>query len=798
LQFLSTCTIQLPLTFANFMSNLKNTITESVVLNGRTYTFSTGRLAQLANGACEVRLGDTIVLATVVASRNDSSLDYFPLTVEYQEKLYAGGKIKGSRWVKREGRPSDEAILTARLIDRSIRPLFPDDYHKEVQLVVTVLSVDGENDPDIPAILAASAALSISDIPWDGPVAGVRVGLKEGNFFVNPTYTERGYSELDLVVSGRQGDILMVEAGALEVSEEEMSKAFIFGQENIDKMVKTIVDFTKKAGRPKQVFAAGNKDAKLIAELQNQAKPVIEEILKNGRKGDLDLTMLWALKNDLLEKYPDQPKNFILETVDDFWKEKSRIQTLKDKIRIDGRKLDEIRSLAIDVHVLPRTHGSAIFQRGNTQALTITTLGSPSEGQLLETMEGEETKRYIHHYYMPPYSVGETGRLGWPSRREVGHGALAERALEPMIPEEDKFPYTIRVVSEITTSNGSTSMASVCGSTLSLMDAGVPIKKPVAGIAMGLIVNSKCKNQNSKWKDEDYVILTDILGEEDHLGDMDFKVAGTKDGITALQMDIKVKGITQEILSKAIKEAKKARLSILEEMLKVMPKARPEVSKYAPRIALLHINPEKIGEVIGSGGRVIKNIINTTGCTIDVEDDGTVAITGTDPEALNKAISWVDGLTRELQPGEEFEGVVKRIQGFGVFVEVMPGKEGLVHISQVPGNISDPYKIFTVGQKIKVFVREVDAMGRLNLTMLSQKEAKMSAKRNLDIPERRFNRFEWGDRSDFNRRNFRRNDNRNNRDQRGFRQSRDNSYNDNDGLYPGFKQKETYRKRDRR
>ena len=703
-------------------------ISQTVDINGKTYTFKTGLLAEQANGAVEVRLGDTIVLATAVTSRRDTNLDYFPLFVEYQEKLYAGGKIKGSRWVKREGRPSDEAILTARLIDRSVRPLFSKDYKKEVQIIVTVLSVDGENDPDTLAILAASAALSISDIPWEGPIGAFRVGLKENVFFTNPSYTEREFSDLDLIVSGRKNSIAMVEAGANQIKEKDIENAFKFVQTEINKTVEAIEAFTKKAGKTKLPIVVPEKDTELISNIQKTAKPEIEKILADGKKGELDLSILYDLKDSLIEANPEEDKNTISSIVDELWKKMARQQILDQKVRPDGRKPDQIRDLFIQPEVLPRTHGSAIFQRGKTQSLSITTLGSPSQGQLLETMVGEETKRYIHHYFMPPYSAGETGRVGWPSRREIGHGALAERALLPVIPSEEKFPYTIRVVSEITSCNGSTSMASVCGSTLSLMDAGVPIKKPVAGIAMGLIIGEK---------PQDYVILTDIMGAEDHLGDMDFKVTGTAEGITALQMDIKVAGLKADVLSKALVQANKARAFILQEMLKVLPEPRTKISKYAPKIAVVHINPEKIGDVIGGGGKTIRNIINTTGCTVDVEDDGSVTIGGNDPEAVSKAINWVEGLTREIQVGEEFEeGIVKRVQGFGIFVEVLPGKEGLVHVSRMPENLArQPESSFKVGQKVKVKATEIDNMGRLNLSMLFGEEAR----RTEQAPRKPFN-----------------------------------------------------------
>ncbi len=697
-------------------------IKEKIVIDGKEFSFQVGPLAPAANGSVTVRVGDTIVLATAVASKKDTELDYFPLFVEYQEKLYAGGKIKGSRWVKREGRPSDEAILTARLVDRSLRPLFDKDFRKEVQIIITVLSVDGENDPDIPAILAASAALSISDIPWQGPVAAIRVGLKEKDFFSNPEYKQREFSDLDLVISGTKKAIVMVEAGGDQVSEERFEEAFSFAQKRIKKIAEAIEELTKKIGKAKQPIVRAEIDKQVVSKIEGKAKKTVEEILKKGKKGELDLSPLGQLKEDLREEYKEESKGLIFSIIDELFKKKAREQLLKEKVRVDGRKPEEIRPISANVKILPRTHGSALFQRGATQALTITTLGSPSLEQYLETMEGEETKRYIHHYFMPPYSVGETGRLGWPSRREVGHGALSERALTPLIPSEEKFPYTIRVVSEITACNGSTSMASVCGSTLSLMDAGVPIKEPVAGIAMGLIMESQAKSHAPRANQEHYIILTDILGEEDHLGDMDFKVAGTKEGITALQMDIKTLGIDSSILTKALSQAKKARLFILGKMLDILPRPRANVSEYAPKIAVLHVVPEKIGEVIGSGGRTIRNIINTTGCTIDVDDDGSVTISGTSSEAVSKAIAWVEGLTREIHPGEIFEGTVKRIERFGAFVEILPQREGLVHVSRMPGYVSHPNKVLKIGQKLKVRVFEIDNLGRINLSMIFDRE----------------------------------------------------------------------------
>ncbi|OGD61786.1 polyribonucleotide nucleotidyltransferase, partial [Candidatus Beckwithbacteria bacterium RBG_13_42_9] len=539
---------------------------EEVKVGGQTLKFEVGRLAQQANGAVVAQLGDTVVMATVVCGGLREDLDYFPLQVEYQEKLYAGGKIKGSRWVKREGRPSDEAILSARIIDRSIRPLFPDGYKAEVQVIVTVLSVDGENDPAILGINAVSAALSISDIPWNGPIAGIRVGLN-GDLIANLPWSKQEISNLNLVVSSSKEAIVMVEAGAKEVSEDDTVKALEFAKEINSQIIAAIEKLVAKVGKTKQEVAVESLPKDMQLEIEKEADKVMEDVLKSEKAGKIDGSLLAAVVAILQERYPDTKKALFKEAVDAYFKKQARAKVLKSKVRLDGRKPDEIRPLSIEVGVLPRTHGSAIFQRGETQALSIVTLGTPRLEQLIESMEREETKRYIHHYFMPPYSVGETGRMGWPSRREIGHGALAERALEPMIPSADEFPYTIRVVSECVSSNGSTSMASVCGSTLSLMDAGVPIKKPVAGIAMGLVVANPKKGISG----DDYLVLTDIQGLEDHIGDMDFKVAGTKDGITALQMDIKVAGITAQVLAEALAKAKIARLFILETILKALP-----------------------------------------------------------------------------------------------------------------------------------------------------------------------------------------------------------------------------------
>lgn len=693
---------------------MKNKITiQELTINGKKISFEVGRFAQQANSSVLARLGDTMILATAVASPLKEELDYFPLDVEYREKFYAGGRIKGSRWVKREGPPSDEAILKARLIDRSIRPLFPEGYRAEVQVVITVLSVDAENDADVLAACAASAALAISDIPWGGPVGTVRIGFKDKNFFTDPVYQEREFSDLDLIVSGNKEKIFMVEAGANQVSEETLVEALKFAQGEIKKIIACIEKLKEEVGQKKQEFVKKETPSGIREEIKKEVKPYLSSFIESLKEEEGERTNKKEILEAIREKVSPEAREFVELVFDKDFKEEVRAMILEKKVRVDGRKLGEIRPLFFEVGVLPRTHGSAVFKRGATQALTITTLGSPSLEQWIESMEGEETKRYMHHYFMPPYSTGEVGRFGWPSRREVGHGALAERALMPLIPSEKKFPYAIRVVSEIMSSNGSTSMASVCGSSLSLMDAGVPIQKPVAGIAMGLV----------KVKSEDYVILTDITGLEDHIGDMDFKVAGTNDGITALQLDVKVLGIKPEVLAEGLKQAREARLFILKEMEKALPAPRAKVSQYAPKVSVMQVDKEKIGTVIGPGGKMIRQITEETGAAIDIDEEGIVTISGMDSEGIKRAVAWIDGLTREVEIGEEFTGEVKRIQPFGAFVEVLPGKEGLVHVSRMStAYVRDPAEVVKVGDKVKVRVVEIDDRGRINLSMLFGKE----------------------------------------------------------------------------
>ncbi|HUD04497.1 MAG TPA: polyribonucleotide nucleotidyltransferase, partial [Patescibacteria group bacterium] len=633
-------------------------------VNGKKLTFETGELAEQATASILARLGDTVVLVTVVEG-GPTQLDYFPLSVDYVERLYAGGKIKGSRWVKREGRPSDEAILAGRLIDRSIRPLFPKSFKNEVQIIVTVLSVDGENEPDILALNAVSAALAISRIPWNGPVAAVRVGhVKENGdaaaFLINPSAAERELSQLDIVASQLKDKTVMIEAGALQVPEDVLVEAVEKAHVETKKIIGLIEDLVKEVGQKKLAVTEDPMLHELAALVEKSYTTEVQALIKarvdKESGGDDTDELITKIYEDykLANPKTEVDKKVVIAALEKVMYQIIRTNVLKTGKRVDGRKMDEIRTIAASVGILPRTHGSAIFQRGITQALSIVTLGSPRMEQLIESAEGEETKRYIHHYSGLPYSFGQTGRVGTPSRREIGHGALAERALLAVIPKQDVFPYTIRVVSEVLSQNGSSSMASTCGSTLALMDAGVPIIKPVAGISIGMMSD-----------DKKYELLTDIIGLEDFSGDMDFKVAGTDEGVTAIQLDVKIPGITVEQVKAILDKAKTARLEILEKIKAVMPTPRAAISQYAPKIEQVKIPVDKIGEVIGPGGKVIKNIIATTGAQVDVEDDGTVAISGTDDEAVKKAVEWVKGLVREVQPGEVFEGEVKRILPFG-------------------------------------------------------------------------------------------------------------------------------------
>src|SRR3989344_3520736 len=636
-------------------------IKKSVEIGERTLAFEVGRFAEQATSAVLASYGDTMVLATVVAAKPKSDLGYFPLGVEYVERLYAGGRIKGSRWVKREGRPSDDAILSARLINRSIRPLFPKGYGDEVQVVVTILSVDGENEPNIVALNAVSAALAISPIPWNGPIGGVCLGYvppkngEQGHFLLNPAESEVPFCDLDLVVSATSSKILMIEAGAQEVAESIVLSAFTTAQEEAGKIVAVINELAHEIKPKKWSFISSLPDEALLNKLKKDYHKEIDTLLAERVSKENESENM-ALIDEIYLKFEEQhEKKAIEKALDYLVKQKIRDNIITKEARPDGRELDEVRAISCEGSLLPRTHGSGVFQRGQTQVLTVATLGSPSMEQLIESPMGEASKRYMHHYSFPPYSVGETGRVGFPSRREIGHGALAERALLSVIPSEEKFPYNIHLVSEVMSSNGSTSMASTCGSTLALMDAGVPIKNPVAGIAMGLMT------LGNKYK-----ILTDIIGLEDFSGDMDFKIAGSKDGITAIQLDVKVDGLTEAMLEESLTRARAARLMILEKMQAGIPAARPQLSQYAPKVMIVKVPQDKIGEVIGPGGRVIRQIIAETGATVDMADDGSVTITGTTEDSVERARTWVEGLVREVNVGEEFpEGIVKRIMPFG-------------------------------------------------------------------------------------------------------------------------------------
>lgn len=697
-------------------------VKKTLELSGRTLSLEVGRLAEQSNAAVLAQYGDTMVLATVTSSSKETTLDYFPLSVEYVERLYAGGRIKGSRWVKREGRPTDDAVLAGRVIDRSIRPLFPKTYKHDVQVIITVLSVDGENDPDTLGFVATAAALAISSIPWDGPVSAVRMGYvpgteNGGSLIVNPRIPEQDLSEFDFIVATDKDKVVMLEGGFCETTEEIVIDAIAMAKEANGQIIDLINELVAEVGKTKEVVPEVGDEVALQEKIVKEYKKEMDAAFAQKAKKEFGGDEMIALAKTIAEAYGTDFSVKSIETaLDTLFKKKVREDILTKGKRVDGRKADELRPLDVQVGLLARTHGSAIFARGQTQALTVATLGTPSLEQLIESPMGEESKRYIHHYSMPPYSVGETGRVGTPSRREIGHGALAERALMAVIPAEDVFPYTIRLVSEVMSSNGSTSMASTCGSTLALMDAGVPIKAPVSGISIGLMTDKKS---------DTYVLLTDIMGIEDFAGDMDFKVAGTEHGITAIQLDMKVHGITDAMVKETFERARVARLKILEKMLSVIPEPRKTLSQYAPKVQVVKIPVEKIGEVIGPGGKMIRQIIAVTGATVDVEDDGSVMISGTDAAAVEKAVQWVTGLTKDVQAGEEYEGEVKRILAFGAFVEILPGKEGMVHVSQMSvGFVNDPNDIVKIGQKVKVRVIEIDDMGRVNLSMLFGEDAK--------------------------------------------------------------------------
>ena len=676
-------------------------------IGGRTLTLESGTLAEQANGAVTVRYGDTVMLVTAVASTQPrEGTDFFPLTVDYEERLYAAGKIPGS-FFRREGRPTTEAILTMRLTDRPLRPLFPKGMRNDVQIIITVLSADQENIPDVLATIGASAALGVSDIPFDGPVSSCRIGYLGGELVVNPTFQQLEDSSLDLVVAGTRDAIVMVEAGAKEVSEELLLQAMKMGQIVNAEVSDLQEEMGEVLRKPKFRVRVEESAADIEAAVASAVGRRLVELLGEARDKTDREAAIGAVQGEVIAKLTGTyPPDKVAASFQSVLKKEVRDAIVHRGVRPDGRGLDEIRPISCDVGLLPRTHGSGLFTRGQTQVLTITTLGSMGQQQRLDTIGVEETKRYMHHYNFPPFSVGEARRIGNPGRREIGHGALAERSLLPVIPSEEEFPYTLRLVSEALSSNGSTSMGSVCGSTLSLMDAGVPIKAPVAGVAMGLVQSG-----------EEFAVLTDIQGIEDALGDMDFKVAGTTEGVTGLQMDIKSKGQTFEIMEAALAQAKKGRMHILAKMAETIAATRPELSRYAPRMVRIVINPEKIGAVIGPGGKTIRSIADETKASIDIEDDGSVFIGSVSEEGAKRAIEIIEGLTRDVEVGTVYNGKVTRLMAFGAFVEILPGKEGLVHVSELADHRVDRVEdVAKVGEEMMVMVVEIDRMGRINLS----------------------------------------------------------------------------------
>ncbi|MFH1171849.1 MAG: polyribonucleotide nucleotidyltransferase [bacterium] len=699
---------------------------------GRPLTIETGKLAQQADGSCTVRYGDTVVLATAVMSKEvREGIDYFPLLVDYEERLYAAGKIKGSRFIKREGRPTDEAILTARIVDRSLRPLFNQTIRNDVQVTLTVLSIDQENDPDLVSLWAASCALMISNIPWGGPLTAMRIGRINGEWVANPTYEARLKSDFELFVVGHGDRTVMIEMEGKQIEEDGINNAVLFAQKHWGKALKLIEEVRAAVGAEKvkpDVAEETEEEKQANVYLDTTVRAFAQEKIKalfnlGKQERETEITKLTDELEEQLKadsKVSKDRRHAGVELFLSLFDEEARRMTLDDGKRVDGRAPDELRPLGVEVGLLPRTHGSGLFSRGETQVLSIVTLGSPGDEQVLDTMEESGKKRYMHHYNFPGFSVGEVKPIRSAGRREIGHGALAEKALEPVLPEKEAFPYTIRVVSEVLSSNGSTSMASTCGSTLALMDAGVPITDPVAGISIGLIIDEKSGK---------YRLLTDIQGFEDHAGNMDFKVTGTKKGITAIQLDIKEVPLTNQIIRESLGQAKKARLTILEKMFSIIPEHRKELSPYAPRITTLRIDPEKIREVIGKGGETINKIIDECGgkdvTKIDIEDDGLIMITSTNSELAAKALQWIKDLTREVKPGETYEGTIARIvtdmrgNDVGAIVEFLPGQDGMVHISEIsPERIDRISDVLTIGDKVKVLVTDVDKeRGRIGLSI---------------------------------------------------------------------------------
>lgn len=684
--------------------------TFETVVAGRKLLVETGYVARQAGGSALVRYGDTVVLVTATASKEPrEGIDFFPLLVDYEERLYSVGKIPGG-FIKREGRPSEAAILAGRQIDRPIRPLFPEGFRNDVQVVAVVMSVEPGVEPSVLAMNGASIALSVSDVPFDGPIAGVKVGIVDGEFVINPSAEELDKSSLSLVVAGTRDAVLMVEAAANEVSEEQVLEAIMRGHDTIKEIIAFQDEIIAAVGVPKREFKLLQPDPELAAKIEVFAHAQLDAAVRNPEKlarEKLTSAVRQATHAHFEEEMgEDTPHKCIDAALDSMLKQIVRKMITVEHIRPDGRAMDEIRPIDCAVGLLPRVHGSAMFRRGQTQVITACTLGAVGEMQIIDDLGLEESKRYIHHYNFPPYSVGEVRPIRGPGRREIGHGALAERALLPVIPSEEEFPYTIRLVSEVVESNGSSSQASICGSTLSLMDAGVPIKKPVAGVAMGLVKH-----------DDRLAILTDIQGMEDHLGDMDFKVAGTRDGVTAIQMDMKVKGISRDILRSALEQANRGRMFILGKMLEALPEPRPELSPYAPRMLTISIDPDKIRDVIGPGGKMIRKIIELTNTKIDIEDDGRVFIASIDEDDAKRAVAMINELVHDPEQGEVYTGKVTRIMPFGAFVEVLPGKEGLVHISQLAyERVATVEDVVNIGDEVTVRVTEIDSQGRINLS----------------------------------------------------------------------------------
>ena len=687
--------------------------TFKTAIGGKLLELEIGKVCELANGQVMVRYGDTVVNVTACASKEPRpDIDFFPLSCDYEEKMYAAGKIPGG-FIKREGRPSEKAILNSRLMDRPLRPLFPKGFFNDVQVVATVMSVDDDAPSEIAAMIGSSVALAISDIPWEGPTGSVLIGMVDGQFIVNPSLEQREASTMHLVVSGTKEAIMMVEAGAQEVPEDTILDAIMFAHEEIKKIVEFIEEIVKEVGKPKMEIELYKVPEDIKAAVREYAedkmRAAIQTYDKMERLDNMDAVEA-ETKEHFEEIYPDNGKDIgnVLYTIT---KEQVRKMILDDGIRPDNRKRTEIRPIWCDTHVLPRTHGSGLFKRGQTQVLSVATVGPLSEAQTIDGINEQTEKRYMHHYNFPPYSVGEAGRMKSPGRREIGHGALAERALLPVLPSEEDFPYAIRVVSEVLSSNGSTSQASVCGSCLALMDAGVPIKAPVAGIAMGIIERVE-EDGSSKM-----AILSDIQGMEDFLGDMDFKVAGTAKGVTAIQMDIKVHGLSKEVLQNALKQAYEGRMHIMKEMLDELPAPREEMSPYAPRIISMHIDPDHIRTVIGPGGKTINRIIAETGVKIDIDDTGLVYIAAPDMKSAEAGVREIELLTKEPEPGEIYEGKVTRIMNFGAFIEILPGKEGLLHISKMAKHrVEKVEDEMNIGDIVKVKVTEIDSQNRINLS----------------------------------------------------------------------------------